>query len=139
MHLLGQPDSFLVAARALSSPRERAVGGCAALHPRADAPTWCTGAGVSLPTPSLSLTILHKSIANLERSHLPLTTFCYQPQVAALRTVCEEDTNVCCIGYAMDALHRLQLRSSVAAEARAALQVRRAPSWPRSWPNFSLV
>ena len=41
--------------------------------------------------------------------------------VDALRAVCETDANVCSIGYAMDALHRLQLRSSVAAEARAAL------------------
>ena len=31
------------------------------------------------------------------------------------------DTNVCSIGFAMDALHRLQLRSAVAAEAKAAL------------------
>ena len=41
--------------------------------------------------------------------------------VAALSQVCETDTNVCSIGYAMDCLHRLQLRSSVRAEARAAL------------------
>ena len=41
--------------------------------------------------------------------------------VAALAEVCETDTNVCSIGYAMDCLHRLQLRSSVAAEAKAAL------------------
>ena len=41
--------------------------------------------------------------------------------VSALLEVCETDTNVCSIGYAMDALHRLQLRSGVVAEAREAL------------------
>ena len=41
--------------------------------------------------------------------------------VAALHEVCETDTNVCSIGYAMDALHRLQLRSMAATEARKAL------------------
>jgi hypothetical protein len=41
--------------------------------------------------------------------------------VNSLLTVCETDTNVCSIGFAMDALQRLQLRSTVAAEARAAL------------------
>jgi hypothetical protein len=41
--------------------------------------------------------------------------------VAALRCVCLTDENVCSIGFAMDALHRLQLRSEVGAEARGAL------------------
>ena len=41
--------------------------------------------------------------------------------VEALEAVCVADTNVCSIGYAMDALHRLQLRSSAAASAKIAL------------------
>ena len=41
--------------------------------------------------------------------------------VDALAKVCTTDTNVCSIGYAMDALHRLQLRSSVGASAKVAL------------------
>lgn len=44
-----------------------------------------------------------------------------QQLVGALEKVCATDTNVCAIGYAMDALHRLQLRSSVAASAKRAL------------------
>ena len=51
----------------------------------------------------------------LQREHGALSL------VQALHEVCMSDTNVCSIGFAMDALHRLQLRSAVAAEAKAAL------------------